>query len=203
VTKTKSRRLPEPVLSPRFRAALAYAARLHARQARKGTARPYVAHLLGVASTVLTHGGGEDDAIAALLHDAAEDQGGRPRLREIRRKFGARVAHIVEGCTDSYAEPRPPWLERKKAYIRHLRGADTSTCLVSAADKLYNAREILEDHREHGDSIWKRFSGEKRGSLWYYRAVANILRGKVPRALGEELERVVSELEHVSSAGQG
>jgi len=190
--------LPQPVLSARFRAALAYASRLHARQSRKGTKRPYVAHLLGVTSTVLTHGGDGDEAIAALLHDAVEDQGGKPRLREIRRKFGTRVARIVDGCTDSYTEPKPPWLERKKAYLSHLRRADKSTCLVSAADKLYNAREILADYRSHGDDIWKRFSGEKRRTLWYYREVAKILRGKVPPALGDELDRVVSKLSHLS-----
>lgn len=198
----KTKNLPEPVLSARFRAALAYAARLHARQARKGTRRPYIAHLLGVTSSVLTHGADEDEAIAALLHDAVEDQGGKPRLREIRRKFGPRVARIVDGCTDSYTEPKPPWLERKKQYLRHLRSAGESIRLVSAADKLYNAREILADYRLLSDSIWSRFSGEKRGTLWYYREVANILQTKVPRELAEELARVVSELERASSAGQ-
>jgi (p)ppGpp synthase/HD superfamily hydrolase len=156
--------------------------------------------LLGVTSTVLTHGGDENEAIAALLHDAVEDQGGKPRLREIRRKFGARVARIVDACTDSYTDPKPPWLERKKEYLRHLRFADKSTCLVSAADKLYNVREILADFQVHADAIWKRFSGEKRGTLWYYREVIRILRGKVPRQLGEELERVVGELERAAGA---
>ena len=188
------------MLSARFRAALAYAARLHARQARKGTVRPYIAHLLGVTSTVITHGGDEDEAIAALLHDAVEDQGGKPRLREIRRKFGARVAKIVDGCTDSYSEPKPPWLERKKAYLAHLRTADKSTCLVSAGDKLYNSREVLADYRTHGDQVWQRFSGEKRGTLWYYREVANILHDKVPRELSDELERVVAELERAAGS---
>jgi (p)ppGpp synthase/HD superfamily hydrolase len=196
--KRKRETLPEPVLSARFGAALAYAARLHARQSRKGTTRPYIAHLLGVTSTVLTHGGDEDEAIAALLHDAVEDQGGKPRLREIRRKFGARVARIVDACTDSYTEPKPPWLERKKEYLRHLRKADKSACLVSAADKLYNAREILADFRVHADAIWMRFSGEKHGTLWYYREVTRILRGKVPRQLGKELERIVWELERAA-----
>lgn len=198
----KSRNLPDPVLSARFRAALAYAARLHARQARKGTARPYIAHLLGVASTVLTHGADEDEAIAALLHDAVEDQGGKPRLREIRRKFGQRVAHIVDGCTDSSTEPKRPWLARKKAYLRYLRSADKSTCLVSAADKLYNARDILVDYRSHAAKIWKRFSGEKRGTLWYYRQVERILRSRVPRPLADELRKVVSELEQAAAMEQ-
>src|ERR1700752_4814526 len=127
-------------LTVRFERALAYTARLHAAQFRKGTARPYVGHLLGVASIVLTHGGDEDEAIAALLHDAVEDQGGKPRMREIRRKFGPPVARIVKGSTDSDVEPKPPWLERKTGYLRYLRHADSSVRLVSAADKVYNAR---------------------------------------------------------------
>src|SRR5580704_12529855 len=126
-------------LGKRFDRALLYATDAHAAQSRKGTSRPYIAHLLGVAAIVLTHGGDEDEAIAALLHDAVEDQGGKPRLRDIRRKFGARVAGIVEGCTDADTEPKPPWLERKKKYLEHLRHADASVRLVSAADKVYNA----------------------------------------------------------------
>jgi (p)ppGpp synthase/HD superfamily hydrolase len=178
-------------LGARFQRALSYAARLHATQFRKGTTRPYVAHLLGVTSTVLTHGGDEDEAIAALLHDAVEDQGGKPRLREIRRKFGERVARIVEGCTDADTDPKPPWLERKKKYLQHLRDADSSIRLVSAADKLYNAREILSDLRTHRDSVWSRFKGGKEGTLWYYDEVAKILR---TGELVEELDRVVAEL---------
>ncbi|MGA7917192.1 MAG: HD domain-containing protein [Candidatus Acidiferrales bacterium] len=184
----------ELALTARFHRALVYAARLHARQFRKGTSRPYIGHLLGVTSIVLTHGGDEDEAIAALLHDAVEDQGGKPRLREIRRKFGARVARIVDGCTDSDVEPKPPWLERKTEYLRHLRHANSSVRLVSAADKLYNARETLEDLRRHRDALWKRFKGGKQGTLWYYREVAKILRGRGPKALAAELDRVVREL---------
>ena len=120
----------ERPLGERFYRALAYAARVHGRQFRKGTSRPYVSHLLGVTSIVLVHGGDEDEAIAALLHDAVEDQGGKRRLRDIRAKFGKRVAKIVEGCTDSDETPKPPWLERKKEYLRHLRGADSSVRLV-------------------------------------------------------------------------
>jgi (p)ppGpp synthase/HD superfamily hydrolase len=181
-------------LTVRFHRALVYAARVHARQFRKGTTRPYIGHLLGVTSVVLTHGGDEDEAIAALLHDAVEDQGGKPRLREIRRKFGGRVARIVAGCTDSDVEPKPPWLERKTEYLRHLRRADSSVRLVSAADKLYNARETLEDLRTHREALWKRFKGGKQGTLWYYREVGRILRRKGPKELAAELERVVREL---------
>lgn len=182
-------------LGKRFDDALVYAARLHATQRRKGTARPYIAHLLGVTSTVLTHGGGEDEAIAALLHDAVEDRGGEPQLRKIRRRFGPRVARIVDGCTDSFTEPKPPWLGRKKEYLRHLRHADSSTCLVSAADKLYNARETLSDLREEGEMVWNRFKATKAQVLWYYREVEKILRHKCPRGLMRELDTVITDLE--------
>jgi (p)ppGpp synthase/HD superfamily hydrolase len=181
-------------LTPRFHRALVFAARVHARQFRKGTTRPYIGHLLGVTSIVLTHGGDEDEAIAALLHDAVEDQGGKPRLREIRRKFGGRVARIVEGCTDSDVEPKPPWLERKREYLRHLKHANASVRLVSAADKVYNARETLEDFRTHRDALWRRFKGGRQGTLWYYREVGRILRRKGPQELAAELDRVVREL---------
>jgi (p)ppGpp synthase/HD superfamily hydrolase len=187
-------------MGARFRRALDYAARVHATQFRKGTSRPYISHLLGVASIVLVHGGDEDEAIAALLHDAVEDQGGQRRLRDIRRKFGARVAHIVEGCTDSDVTPKPPWLKRKKDYLKHLREADSSVRLVSAADKLYNASETLADFRSHRESIWKRFKGGRKGTLWYYREVAKILRKKGPKLLSKDLQRVVRELTRAASA---
>jgi (p)ppGpp synthase/HD superfamily hydrolase len=185
-------------LGGRFQRALTYAARLHATQFRKETTRPYIAHLLGVTSTVLTHGGDEDEAIAALLHDAVEDQGGKPRLREIRRTFGARVARIVDGCTDADTEPKPPWRERKKKYLRHLRKANSSVRLVSAADKLYNARETLADFQTHRHSLWSRFKGGKEETLWYYESVAKILAAKGPKDLVEELKSVVTELRRAS-----
>jgi (p)ppGpp synthase/HD superfamily hydrolase len=187
-------------LTSRFHRALVYAARIHSRQFRKGTMRPYVGHLLGVTSIVLTHGGDEDEAIAALLHDAVEDQGGKQRLCDIHRKFGARVARIVAGCTDSDSPPKPPWLTRKNDYLRHLRSADFSVRLVSAADKVYNARETLADFRSHRDALWKRFKGGKQGTLWYYGEVAKILRRKGPRELAAELDRVISELIRVSKS---
>jgi (p)ppGpp synthase/HD superfamily hydrolase len=188
----------ERPLGARFRKALAYAARVHATQFRKGTSRPYISHLLGVTSIVLVHGGDEDEAIAALLHDAVEDQGGRRRLRDIQSKFGKRVARIVEGCTDSDETPKPPWLERKQKYLRHLREADSSVRLVSAADKLYNASETLADFRSHRESIWKRFKGGRKGTLWYYREVARVLRKKGPKELSTDLDRVVRELARAS-----
>ena len=192
----------EPLLGRRFQQALVYAAGLHARQVKKGSGVPYVAHLLGVAALVLEAGGDEDLAIAALLHDAIEDQGHQVDLARIRKRFGARVAHVVEGCTDADTVPKPPWRPRKERYIEHIRQqADADTLLVSAADKLYNARAILTDFRELGDAVFARFKGGKQGTLWYYRELVQAFRerGK-PRRLTDELERVVNELERLAGA---
>ena len=150
----------------RFSTALEYAAKKHATQLRKGTKIPYVSHVMAAAGLVLEHGGGEDEAIAALLHDIPEDCGGRPALNDIRRRFGSRVARIVEGCTDSFESPKPPWRARKEKYLRHLRKASRAVRLVSAADKLHNARTILSDLRKHGNRVWERFIGGKEGQLW-------------------------------------
>jgi (p)ppGpp synthase/HD superfamily hydrolase len=185
-------------ISARFRDAVAYAIDLHASQARKGTPIPYISHLFGVASLAMEHGADEDAAIAGLLHDAAEDQGGEPTLREIRRRFGDRVAGIVEGCSDAVASPKPPWRERKERYIAHLADADAATCLISACDKLHNARCILADVRRDGDAAFAKFKGGKAGTLWYYRELARALRGKAPAGLTEELGRVVGEMERLS-----
>ena len=197
--KTRSRRTPSkkstPALTTRFIRALAYAARLHALQTRKGKEHPYVGHLLGVASLVIQYGGDEDAVIAALLHDAVEDQGGLPRLREIRAKFGARVARIVEGCTDAHETPKPPWRERKEQYIRRIRHEPAEVRLVSAADKLSNVRELLADHRLLGDAVFERFHGRQGGTLWYYRALVEEFRAAGVTPLVEELDRVVSALE--------
>lgn len=188
------------MLGSRFRQALTYAARLHARQTRKGTARPYIGHLLGVTALVLEHGGDEDAAIAALLHDAVEDQGGRPRLAEIRHKFGRRVARIVEGCTDSFTDPKPPWRQRKEEYLRHIRKASAAVRLVSAADKVHNAREILSDLRAVGKDVWSRFKGGQDGTLWYYRALVNEFRAAGASPIVDELDRVVTDLERLASS---
>ena len=145
-------------LTPRFDAAFAYAHELHNAQTRKGTEAPYIGHLMGVSSIVLDDGGSEDEAIAALLHDAAEDHGGRPRLEDIRARFGDDVARIVEDCTDSWDTPRPPWSERKQAYIRHARKLRPPSLRVSAADKVHNAYAILRDLRNTGEQVWSRFS---------------------------------------------
>ena len=184
-----------PALSRRFIAALDYVARLHARQIRKRTERPYIGHLLGVTSIVIEYGGDEEMAIAALLHDAVEDQGGMPRLREIRGKFGKRVAHIVDGCTDAFTEPKPPWLERKRDYIQRVAKESSDVRLVSAADKLSNARETLYEVRVHGESVFERFTGKKEGTLWYYRALINAFRAAGSNPLIDELDRVVTQLE--------
>lgn len=189
----------ERLVTTRFIEALSYAARLHARQIRKRTERPYVGHLLNVTSIVIEYGGEEEMAIAALLHDAVEDQGGLPRLREIRRKFGARVARIVDGCTDSYTEPKPPWLERKRAYIQCVASEPDDVRLVSAADKLSNVRETIHDLRVHGDSAFEKFRGKKEGTLWYYRSLVEVFRKAGMSPLIEELDRAVSELESHAS----
>jgi (p)ppGpp synthase/HD superfamily hydrolase len=193
----KSKRQKITPLGARFERALVFATQKHAGQHRKGTTVPYVGHLLGVASLVLEAGGDEDLAIAALLHDVVEDCGGAPMLKEIRRRFGKRVAYVVEGCTDSDLTPKPPWLERKKAYIAHLRTADSDTRLVSAADKLYNVRSIVAAYREIGEKVWKRFLGKRDGTLWYYRALLDEFKRKQATPLIRELERAVIELEAV------
>jgi (p)ppGpp synthase/HD superfamily hydrolase len=187
-------------LGPRFMRAFAFAAEKHAGQVRKASTIPYVAHLMGAASLVLEAGGDEDQAIAALLHDVVEDCGGVPMLKEIRKRFGARVAKIVDGCTDAYTEPKPPWRQRKEEYLRHLKDADEDTRLVSAADKLNNARSIVADYRAVGDGVWDRFKGGREGTLWYYRALVDeFLKHKRNRITGD-LERVVKEMESLAKA---
>jgi GTP pyrophosphokinase len=194
------------LLSARFIDALSYATELHNRQVRKGSNAPYVSHLLAVASLVLEHGGGEDEAIAALLHDAIEDQaeaqGGADALRdEIRRRFGDKVLAIVNACTDAEEIPKPPWRERKQLYLSRIAShTDAAYHVVTIADKLHNARAILLDYRTHGDALWERFNRKDPAEhLWYYRALTDAFRaaGLAPRALVDELDRVVSELERL------
>jgi (p)ppGpp synthase/HD superfamily hydrolase len=193
-------RLPQRALTlgPRFVRAFLFAAEKHAGQARKASTIPYIAHLMGVASLVLEAGGDEDLAIAALLHDVVEDCGGAPMLSEVKRRFGARVAQIVDACTDADTYPKPPWRERKENYIRHLKAADAGTRLVSVADKLNNVRSILADYREVGESIWSRFKGGREGTLWYYRALLDEFLRREPNRLTRELQLVVNELEVVT-----
>ena len=182
-------------LGPRFRRAFLFAADKHSGQTRKASSVPYIAHLMGVASLVLEFGGDEDMAIAALLHDVVEDCGGVPMLKEVGRRFGPRVAKIVDGCTDSYTDPKPAWRERKETYLRHLKKADGETRMVSAADKLNNVRSILSDYREVGESIWARFNGGREGTLWYYRSLVEEFLQHKSNRLVRELELAVQELE--------
>jgi len=158
----------KPILTSRFEETLIFATCLHATQLRKGTTIPYVAHLLGVTNLVITHGGDEDEAIAALLHDSVEDQGGRPTLEKVRASFGDKVAAIVEGCTDTDEIPKPPFKPRKERYLNHLKSASPSVKLVAAADKLDNLRAILADYRTHGPALWSRFSAGYEDQVWYF-----------------------------------
>jgi (p)ppGpp synthase/HD superfamily hydrolase len=155
---------------------------------------------MSVGSIVLSYGGDEEQAIAALLHDAAEDAGGRPVLEEIRRRFGERVARIVDGCTDTFDDPKPAWRPRKEQYIAHVRTADADTRLVSAADKLHNVREIIMDVRQHGAEVWQRFSGKRDGSLWYYRALVDAFRDGWSHPILDDYEHEVAELEHLAGS---
>ncbi len=191
------------MLSARFTDGLIFATQLHGNQTRKGSGVPYIAHLLGVASIALEHGANEDEAIAALLHDAIEDQGGAPTREEIRRRFGDTVTAIVDGCTDTDITPKPPWRQRKEAYIAHISKASTSVLLVSASDKLHNARSILNDYRVLGDAVWERFKGGKEGTLWYYRSLVKAFLTTGATPLVDELERTVDELERLAGIKSG
>jgi (p)ppGpp synthase/HD superfamily hydrolase len=199
--KTKDNRIVANriVLSRLFEKALVYVTRIHGKQVRKRTHRPYIGHLLSVASIVIEFDGDEDMATAALLHDAVEDQGGLPRLRDIRRRFGKRVAHIVDGCTDSYATPKLPWIDRKRAYLERIPKEAADVRLVSAADKLSNARETLQDVRAHGVEVFESFAGKKDGTLWYYQALVEKFREAGSNGLVEDLARVVTELKQLST----
>jgi len=184
------------ILSPRFRDALTFAFDLHQQQTRQGSGVPYIAHLLGVSSLALEYGAEEDEALAELLHDAVEDQGGSETLARIAVRFGDRVATIVEGCTDAIDPPKPPWRKRKEIYLEHLRAAPRSVQLVSACDKLYNARAIVADYRKVGEALWARFSGGREGTLWYYGALAQTFPADMEVA--EELRRVVDEMKRLA-----
>src|SRR6266496_2809649 len=195
--------LKPPALGVRLQRAFQYAAEKHAGQTRKQSAVPDLSHLMAVASLVLEAGGDEEMAIAALLHDVVEDCGGMPRLREIRKQFGPRVARIVAGCTDSFGEPKPEWVERKKDYLREVKHADRETRLVSASDKLHNVRTILADYRKDGEAIWARFSGKREGTLWYYRALSDEYQRRNRNRITHELAIVVEELERATGARPG
>jgi (p)ppGpp synthase/HD superfamily hydrolase len=185
-----------PRLSKKFQEALSYAAELHNTQTRKASEVPYVGHLLSVAGLVIEADGTETEAIAALLHDAAEDQGGDATLDEIENRFGRDVARIVDECSDTVVTPKPPWRQRKESYVAHLHEASDSTIRVSMADKLDNARAILRDLRRHGPQVWQRFNtDDPQEHLWYYRSLLEVYRSRSDSWVVDELARVIRALE--------
>lgn len=189
------------LLTERFSAAVEYARQLHT-EYRKGTDVPYMAHLLGVASLVMGEAGGrvlvtEDMLIAALLHDVVEDHGGMPRLREIKQRFGPEVARMVAGLSDTFADDhdkKEGWEERKNTYLERLRSESDDVLLISAADKLYNAKSILDDHRVIGDAVWERFNRGADKQLWYFNELLAIIRTHPTNKIVDDFERVVLEL---------
>jgi GTP pyrophosphokinase len=210
-TKTSKSAAAQLHLTAKFTAAVDYARTLHIER-RKGTGIPYMAHLLGVASLVMGEAGNvrfeitEEMVIAAVLHDAVEDHGGALRLKDIEHNFGTNVARMVAGLSDSFSEDatqKDSWLKRKKAYIERLRHEPPDVQLISAADKLYNARAILDDYREIGPRIWKRFKRSRKDQLWYFGAVQDVLKASGGNRIVSELERVVRELERISKAEAG
>lgn len=180
------------MLTSRFDDAFQYAHELHRNQRRKGTSIPYISHLMTVAALVLEHGGTEDHAIAGLLHDAPEDQGGEVTLGEIRARFGDTVADIVADCTDAWIDPKPPWRARKEAYIERLPHKRRESLLVSLADKTHNAEAVLWDYRSDGDDLWLRFNGGAEGTRWYYSSLAKVFQVSLPGALSDRFGRAVA-----------
>jgi (p)ppGpp synthase/HD superfamily hydrolase len=192
-------------LSDRFTRAIDYARTLHIER-RKGTEIPYMAHLLGVAALVMGEAGHvpvtENMVIAATLHDAAEDHGGQPRLDDIAHNFGGDVARMVEGLSDSLAEDpnnKLNWEERKSRYVERLRNEPADVQLISAADKLYNARTILDDYRQVGADVWKRFKRGRDAQINYFRKLIEIFKKSGANRIVEELERVTDQLAHMSA----
>ena len=198
-----SERTSIPKLTGQFSKALVYAELKHHNQVRKGGDIPYVGHLLTVAGLVINDGGSEAQAIAALLHDAVEDAGGPATLDEIRANFGEDVARIVQECSDTDVEPKPPWRERKQSYINHLADVGDDTLLVSVADKLDNARSMLRDYHEHGPSLWERFTvKDPHDHLWYYGELLKKYRARCCASrMVDELGRVVDELKRLVVGG--
>ena len=192
------------IITDRYNEALSYAETLHRSQLRKGTSIPYISHLMTVSALVLEHGGDEDQAIAGLLHDAAEDQGGEATLADIKTRFGNSVAAIVADCTDSWEEPKPEWRPRKEAYIESLFKKPQASLLVSLADKTHNAEAILHDYHEIGDDIWARFTGGKDGTHWYYQTLkdsfAKLIPGRLQQRMANAVDRFVQGHKRVNFA---
>lgn len=194
-----------PQLTSRFLAAVRLASEVHGAQRRKGTRIPYLAHLLVVTGLVLEDGGDEDEAIAAMLHDAVEDGGGRPMLVRIGQEFGERVAAIVEACSDHVdGGQKAPWRERKERYLEHLLQLNDDGALrVSLADKVHNGRSIVRDYRVEGDALWARFSTRTADDqLWYYRRLACFFSEHRPGPLSEDLQSAVTELADLLERGE-
>jgi (p)ppGpp synthase/HD superfamily hydrolase len=191
--EAESDTLPDPLLGDRFASAIQLAVELHSRQVRKGSKVPYLGHLLGVCGLVIDAGGSEDEAIAAVLHDAVEDQGGAATLDRIRGMFGDNVATIVEACSDTDVVPKPPWRERKEAYIAHLRTAPESVLRVSSADKLNNLRAIVRDYRRVGDQLWAIFNADA-DQVWYYGSLLGVFEERLPGPVTEELRQTYDTL---------
>jgi (p)ppGpp synthase/HD superfamily hydrolase len=187
-------------LGARFATALVFAWEHHREQRRKASGAPYLGHLLGVAALVIDDGGSEDEAIAALLHDAIEDAAEPERVRhEIESRFGEEVVRIVVACSDSFEQPKRPWIERKRAFVDALHDLDPSVARVATADKLQNARALVAEVRSDGPAVFELFNGGRDGTLWYYRAVADRLSTVAPGPLADDLVRAVDELEALAS----
>lgn len=191
-----------PLLSPRFALALQFANQIHAAQVRKGLGAPYISHLMAVSAQVLEYGGDEDQAIAALLHDAAEDCGGRPMLETVRVMFGNGVASIVECCTDTFEDLKPTWRPRKEAYIERMKREPASARLVVTSDKLHNLSNTLRDIRSQGVDRWREAMAQTPNSaadkqLWYYRACRDALATGWTHPLLKEFSRAVAEFEQL------
>ncbi len=192
---------------PRFEEALLYAVRLHAGDVRKGTSIPYISHLFSVCALVLEDGGDEEEAIAALLHDALEDHPEQVTGADLQRRFGPRVAHLVQLCTDTPLDyqggPKPPWAERKRAYAERIRAEGYPLCRVALADKLHNTRAIVMDYRRFGDDIWSRFKAGRDEQVKNHRALVEVFReARAPEHLVQELDALVSELEAGDERGR-
>ena len=188
-------------IEDRFSGAVAFASALHSGQQRKSSGGPYLSHLLAVAALVMGAGGDEDECIAALLHDAVEDQGGARTAEEIRRRFGERVEGIVLECSEE-REPGRTWIDRKRDALRSVADASPSARLVLSADKLHNVRSLISDYRAGGESIWERFRGKRDGTLWYYRAMASAIESAGGSALQVDLEDAVVSLEWMAEKGR-
>jgi (p)ppGpp synthase/HD superfamily hydrolase len=187
-----SKKSDAPLMSPQFALALQFANQIHGTQSRKGAGIPYVSHLMSVSASVLEYGGSEAEAIAALLHDAAEDCGGRPMLDAVRTVFGDEVADIVSACTDTFDEPKPEWRPRKEAYVEHLGAASSSVKLVAGCDKLHNLSTTLKDLRRNPPAdYWSRFTADGSEQAWYYGACAKAL---ADSPVAEDFDRSYQEL---------